>query len=227
MIRKNLNCNAVKFHGRVAMRTTLTKRSLASVSRITTPENREQLSSLILKKIYSIGSLKNVTDGVMFSIKNPVKEALIMAVSSIRVDAREIPLKDVYMSNNGTRMQASKIDACTPFKFPMGQDIEFFARTQPLSKNTEHQLFISLSSEPYGTLNIASQDVVIETREEPVKIPNKRQDDYEPGIVHKRQRFVEDYTGVKLHHVKQYSFDPAVAQNNIENFTGVAQVPLG
>ncbi len=217
----------LKFHGRVGMKTTLTNRSLISVSRITTRQNREELSQFILKKIYSIGSLKNVTGGVMFSIKNPLKDALIIGVSSIRIDAREIPLTDVYMSNNGTGMQAGKIDERAPLTFPMGQDIELFVRTQPLSRNTQHHLFISVLSEPYGTLNIASRDAVIETREEQVKIPKNRRADYEPGIVHNRQKFVEDYAGVRLHHVKQYSFDPAVARNNIENFTGVAQVPLG
>ncbi len=34
-------------------------------------------------------------------------------------------------------------------------------------------------------------------------------------------------TGTELHHVGQYSFDPSVLPGNIENFTGVAQVPLG
>ena len=32
---------------------------------------------------------------------------------------------------------------------------------------------------------------------------------------------------MKLHHVAGHSFDPAVAKGNIENFTGVAQIPLG
>jgi hydroxymethylglutaryl-CoA reductase (NADPH) len=43
----------------------------------------------------------------------------------------------------------------------------------------------------------------------------------------KRREFVREQTGVDLSHVAQYSFDPAILPGNIENFAGVAQVPLG
>lgn len=210
-----------------AMETMLTKRNLAKVGRISTAASREELSAVILKKIYSIGSLKNVKEGVMFSIRNPMKDVLIIGVSRIRIDGREIPLSDVYMSSNGTRMNALEIDKGAPLVFPMGRDIEFLARTQTLSKNMEHQLVISLETDPYGTINLASADSVIETRAIPAKIPKNRQADYEPGIIHERQEFVQDFSGVELHHIKQHSFDPAAARNNIEHFTGVAQIPLG
>lgn len=42
-----------------------------------------------------------------------------------------------------------------------------------------------------------------------------------------RRAFVQDQTGAKLSHVAQYSFDPAILPGNIENFAGVAQVPIG
>ena len=42
-----------------------------------------------------------------------------------------------------------------------------------------------------------------------------------------RREFVREHTGADLSHVAQYSFDPAVLPGNIENFIGVAQVPIG
>jgi hydroxymethylglutaryl-CoA reductase (NADPH) len=42
-----------------------------------------------------------------------------------------------------------------------------------------------------------------------------------------RRAFVQDQTGAKLSYVAQYSFDPAILPGNIENFAGVAQVPIG
>jgi hydroxymethylglutaryl-CoA reductase (NADPH) len=42
-----------------------------------------------------------------------------------------------------------------------------------------------------------------------------------------RRAFVEEQTGVALDHVGRYSFDPDVLRGNVENFTGVAQVPIG
>lgn len=51
--------------------------------------------------------------------------------------------------------------------------------------------------------------------------------DYGPDLIADRQRFVEDFTGTHLRHVASYSLDPHEARGNVENFTGVAQVPLG
>ncbi|HEU4642494.1 MAG TPA: hydroxymethylglutaryl-CoA reductase [Gemmatimonadaceae bacterium] len=51
--------------------------------------------------------------------------------------------------------------------------------------------------------------------------------DYAPELIAERQRFVEAYTGVHLRHVTTYSLSPEEARGNIENFTGVAQIPLG
>src|SRR5690606_34011399 len=43
----------------------------------------------------------------------------------------------------------------------------------------------------------------------------------------RRQQFVAQSTGKQLEHVASFSFDPAVTRGNIENFVGVAQVPIG
>jgi hydroxymethylglutaryl-CoA reductase (NADPH) len=42
-----------------------------------------------------------------------------------------------------------------------------------------------------------------------------------------RRRFVTEHTGADLAHVGRYSLDPGSLPGNIENFTGVAQVPIG
>lgn len=59
------------------------------------------------------------------------------------------------------------------------------------------------------------------------RIPRDRTDDYTPDRAAARREFVRAATGANLNHVGSYSFDPAVMPGNIENFTGVAQVPIG
>jgi hydroxymethylglutaryl-CoA reductase (NADPH) len=59
------------------------------------------------------------------------------------------------------------------------------------------------------------------------RIPRNRDDDYTTPAAATRRRFIEEQTGARLHHVGQYSFDPAQLRGNIENFTGVVQMPLG
>jgi hydroxymethylglutaryl-CoA reductase (NADPH) len=68
---------------------------------------------------------------------------------------------------------------------------------------------------------------VTEKQPDAVRIPRDPNNDYGPEIVKQRQAYLEQYTGKKLTHIPQYSFDGEILKGNIENFTGVAQVPLG
>src|SRR6266480_936896 len=59
------------------------------------------------------------------------------------------------------------------------------------------------------------------------KIPRDREDDYTDDAAGARQRFVREQTGVELEHIPHYSFDPQTTAGNVEQFVGVAQVPIG
>jgi hydroxymethylglutaryl-CoA reductase (NADPH) len=59
------------------------------------------------------------------------------------------------------------------------------------------------------------------------KIPRSKENDYTREMAEQRRRFVKERTGHSLEHVGSYSFDPKVLPGNIENFMGVAQVPIG
>jgi len=52
-------------------------------------------------------------------------------------------------------------------------------------------------------------------------------DDYSRTAAAKRMDFIHAVTGARPEHIGRYSFDPAVLAGNIENFIGVAQVPIG
>jgi hydroxymethylglutaryl-CoA reductase (NADPH) len=58
-------------------------------------------------------------------------------------------------------------------------------------------------------------------------IPRDRINDYTNQSAAIRREFVREQAGVELSHVAKYSFDPSILQGNIENFIGVAQVPIG
>lgn len=59
------------------------------------------------------------------------------------------------------------------------------------------------------------------------KVPRDKANDYSPESAAARRDFAREETGVDLKHVGQYSFDPSILPGNIENFMGVAQVPVG
>ncbi len=59
------------------------------------------------------------------------------------------------------------------------------------------------------------------------RIPRNKENDYTPEMAAERRQFVREQTGADLSHVGSYSVDPSVLPGNIENFAGVAQVPIG
>ena len=58
-------------------------------------------------------------------------------------------------------------------------------------------------------------------------VPRDPQDDYTRRAADARREFLSDRTGAGFEHVPNYSFDPAELTGNIEQFVGVAQVPIG
>ena len=59
------------------------------------------------------------------------------------------------------------------------------------------------------------------------KIPRNKENDYTREAAEERRKFTKEQTGTQLNHVGQFSFEPQVTQGNIENFIGVAQIPIG
>ena len=59
------------------------------------------------------------------------------------------------------------------------------------------------------------------------RIPRDPAADHTREMASKRAEFLRDRTGVTLPHVQGYTIDPGLLPGNIENFTGVAQVPIG
>jgi hydroxymethylglutaryl-CoA reductase (NADPH) len=67
----------------------------------------------------------------------------------------------------------------------------------------------------------------VSTQTEPDKLPRDPDNDYTPELASRRREYLNRRTGVALEHVSQYSFDPAILPGNVEQFIGVAQVPIG
>src|SRR4051794_14952542 len=60
-----------------------------------------------------------------------------------------------------------------------------------------------------------------------VPVPRDRENDYTRDAAQARLDFARERTGASLEHVSSYSFDPSTLTGNIEQFVGVAQVPIG
>jgi hydroxymethylglutaryl-CoA reductase (NADPH) len=59
------------------------------------------------------------------------------------------------------------------------------------------------------------------------RIPRDPDHDHTEQMAARRRAFLTERSGTSLEHVGSYSVDPAVLPGNVENFVGVAQVPIG
>jgi hydroxymethylglutaryl-CoA reductase (NADPH) len=183
--------------------------------------------SMLLRQLYTFGSLQNTDRGVQFSIKNRLSDAQLTGVRGIRIDGKEIPASDIRLvAEGGQEFEVSAISANTPVQFPLRQVVNIVAKHAPLGTG-KHEVEISFDSKPFGKLKFSVQDAIQERREDGKKIPRDSEDDYSEGAIRQRQEFVAQFTGKELNHIKQYSFDPHALQGNCEHFTGVAQIPIG
>ena len=62
---------------------------------------------------------------------------------------------------------------------------------------------------------------------ERLRIPRDKEHDYTHEMAVRRREFITEQTGAALSQIAQYSFTPEILPGNIEQFIGVAQVPIG
>ncbi|HEV8581844.1 MAG TPA: hydroxymethylglutaryl-CoA reductase [Thermoanaerobaculia bacterium] len=184
-----------------------------------------KIPGLILKQMYTLGSLENVEDGVRFSLKNRLSNATLTKLQEVRIDDRAVPLDRLTLELNGDRVAASAISPASAVAFPLAKVVNIHARTEQLEKG-QHEIALAFETTPFGSLSFKVKDAIAE-KVKRTTVPHDKNDDYTPEIVKARQKFVEEYSGHKLQHIDKFSFDAAATKGNIENFTGVAQVPIG
>jgi hydroxymethylglutaryl-CoA reductase (NADPH) len=185
------------------------------------------IPSLLLKQLYTFGSLENVADGVQFSLKNRLSDANFTGLLGVKIDGTTIPLENIDLDFGGGDVRTvDQVSSDTPVDFPLRKVVTMRAAIPPLPEG-KHKIEITFQSKPFGKLSFGVDDAISAEDEDRVIIPRDPDDDYNSRIVQHRQKFVEDFTGKKLVHVPQYSFEPGIIQGNTEHFTGVAQVPIG
>lgn len=185
------------------------------------------IPSLLLKQLYTFGSLKNVNGGVCFSIKNRLSNARFTGLLSIRIGEQEIPRNAITMDlGNGTLLTPDDVSPTSPVDFPLGQVLNFHLNYDPLPHG-KHQIEMEFKTEPYGKLKIKVKDGISEPHDHIIQIPRNPEDDYCDEIIDQRRNFVREFSATRPEHIFRNSYDPHLTRGNCENFAGVAQVPLG
>ena len=185
------------------------------------------IPSMLLKKLYTLGSLKNAEPGVQFALKNRLSDAELTSLKSIAIDGQPIALSDVTLVlADGKTLKPDQISAANSIAFPLRATVLLQTRLASLPLGL-HEIEIAFETKPFGKLQFKVEDTISEHEAQGIRIPRDANDDYGDAVIKQRQALVEQVTNTKPDHIWKYSFDPHAAKGNIENFTGVAQVPIG
>ena len=188
-----------------------------------------KIPSLLLRQLYTFGSLENTADGFRFALKNRLSDVSITRIARLRVDGEEVLLKDVRVDfGDGKEMAAGAVSAQTPVPFPLKQVAHLRAKFHPLPPGS-HDIKVAFEAASFGTLEVAVKDAIHEAHAKRQMIPYEKDPalNYGEKIIAERRAFIAKASGHELQHVAKGSIDPGLARGNIENFIGVAQVPIG
>jgi len=185
------------------------------------------IPNMLLKRLYTFSSLKNQPEGVVFSVKNRLSDASLTGLNGISINNQRVSIDNIVLElPDGRNFSPVNITKSTPIDFPLRQSLNIISRIPPLPLG-KYSIEIRFTAEPFGDLKFSVEDSISATNDGMVRVPRSNADNYSNEIVQERQKFVEQFSGVKLNHLANYSFDPHIAKGNIENFTGVAQIPIG
>ena len=184
------------------------------------------IPSMLLKQLYTRDSLENTPDGVRFSLKNRLSDTVVTRLTYVKIDDKQVPAAGVTVDlGGGTVLKQDEIGQ-QPIQFPLRKNIDIICAMPALASGM-HKIEVKFEATPFGTLTLKVDGAIVEGREVIVRIPRDNNDDYSESIIKTRQEFIEKRAGMKLEHTSHYSFDPHILHGNIENFAGVAQIPLG
>jgi hydroxymethylglutaryl-CoA reductase (NADPH) len=188
-----------------------------------------RVPSLLLKQLYTFGSLRNAENGdVRFALKNRLSDATLLAVRSVAVDGNPAELSNVTIDLlGGEQRPATEISESHPLDFPLKRTVGVCLAGFGELARGHHEIEVVCDVKPFGELRLKVKDAIAEAEARRAQIPYDKENDHSAEWAAKRRDFVAAATGTVFEHVSQFSFDPATTRGNIENFIGVAQVPIG
>ncbi|UAA37926.1 hydroxymethylglutaryl-CoA reductase [Paraneptunicella aestuarii] len=186
--------------------------------------------SILLKQLYTRGSLTNNEQGIHFSIKNRLKDSVIKKITAVRINGSQVPLSSVSVRfGKNEEVSVEELNKQNGTEFPLRTVVHIHIDGHPnLTHDKKQVVGLSFEATPFGSLKFEVEDVIASEGEHKItRIPRDEDDDYCDEIIKERQKYFEDFSGASINHVAKYSIDPHELRGNIENFIGVAQVPIG
>ncbi len=186
-----------------------------------------KIPQLLLRQLYTFGSLTNGPDGLRFSLKNRLSDVTLTRIVRVKIGTMDITAEALQVDlGDGNWKPAASVTPDQPEDFPLRRVAHLRAPNKAIADGS-HEIEISIEVKGMGGLTLKVKDHVSQALAKPKSVPYSKDDNYAAKIIAERQKFIEEVSATRLEHISKYSFDPNVVKGNIENFTGVAQIPLG
>lgn len=180
----------------------------------------------ILKRLYTYGSLQNTDEGIRFEVKNRLQDAEFAGLGRLAINGEAVPHGDVRLETVGGETYAlDEVTDDDPLGFPVGRTVHVVVEGVELPTG-DHDIEIEFVAHPFGELSLSVTDS-IRDEETVAAIPRSKEDNFSDEAIADRHAFLEETTAVELEHIPRYSVGTDDLEGNIENFIGVAQMPMG
>lgn len=184
--------------------------------------------SILLKQLYTHGSLTKTDDGLSFVLKNRLKDASLNELKWVSLDGKKIDDDKITLQvGSDTLLSVEELNQAGETPFALKQMITVHLKLDEEASPEKRKIGISFVAAPFGKLKFEVEDNITTPKSRGGHIPRDNFDDYGEKIIKTRQQYFEQQSGGKVNHVGKYSIEPNDLKGNIEHFIGVAQVPMG
>lgn len=182
----------------------------------------------MLKQLYTIGSLKETQNGLSFSLKNRIKNASFKQILHLSIDNQAIDNHKITVTlNSGTNADCKTLEQRQGVEFPLGAILHVFVEDcfVPITKNVS--IHLTISTQPFGDLELTVEDKVSLQGSVLNEVPRSAENDLHPDIIKARQKYIYETTATQPNKLFNIDVELDSFKGNIENFCGIAQIPVG
>ena len=182
------------------------------------------IPSMVLKQLYTNGSLRNSADGVRFSLKNRLSDATVTTLNGLSFDGQPAPISKLSLVLDTGEVLSPEDLKANPVEFPLRKTLDIVADIDPLADG-KHRIEVKFDAQPFGSLTLKVDDSIVKHEEKRIKIRATMRTTTLPKSSRPASSSSRSSPARSWNTFPNYSFDPHITAGNIENFTGVAQVP--
>src|SRR5512143_575468 len=154
-----------------------------------------KIPQLLLRQLYTFGSLTNDPDGCRLSLKNRLSDVTLTRITRLRLNDLEVLAKDLQVDlGDGRWRAATEVTPDRPEDFPLRRVAHLRAPGRKLPDGTV-DIEIGIEVKGVGALIVKVKDHVAAPMARPKSVPYSKEDNYSAEVIRKRQRWVEEFSG--------------------------------